>query len=133
MIIFYHNGTMECITNKLSFHRFGKHRKSIDNPNGLTSKGDGEADRSEGRTEVDRAEVERLAAARRLQQEEHDRMQEQYRRMIENTARSSQVKHSSSNKVVRGSSLVQSYFFHVFDKSCFALFIQLNILLLAFQ
>ncbi|XP_037789018.1 partitioning defective 3 homolog isoform X19 [Penaeus monodon] len=73
-----------------SMFRFGKHRKSIDNPNGLTSKGDGEADRSEGRTEVDRAEVERLAAARRLQQEEHDRMQEQYRRMIENTARSSQ-------------------------------------------
>ncbi|XP_063588417.1 partitioning defective 3 homolog isoform X2 [Penaeus indicus] len=73
-----------------SMFRFGKHRKSIDNPNGLMSKGDGEADRSEGRTEVDRAEVERLAAARRLQQEEHDRMQEQYRRMIENTARSNQ-------------------------------------------
>nr|XP_027212351.1 partitioning defective 3 homolog isoform X14 [Penaeus vannamei] len=73
-----------------SMFRFGKHRKSIDNPNGLTSKGDGEVDRSEGRTEVDRAEVERLAAARRLQQEEHDRMQEQYRRMIENTARSNQ-------------------------------------------
>ncbi|XP_042880233.1 partitioning defective 3 homolog isoform X23 [Penaeus japonicus] len=73
-----------------SMFRFGKHRKSIDNPNGLTSKGDGETDRSESRTEVDRAEVERLAAARRLQQEEHDRMQEQYRRMIENTARSNQ-------------------------------------------
>lgn len=36
--------------------------------------------------------MERLAAVRRLQQEEHDHMQEQYRRLIENTARSSQVR-----------------------------------------
>lgn len=113
-MIFYHNSTMECITKNLSFHRFGKHRKSIDNPNGLTSKGDGEVDRSEGRTEVDRAEVERLAAARRLQQEEHDRMQEQYRRMIENTARSNQVKYSLSNKLAKGSSFVQTFTFSVY-------------------
>ncbi|XP_071534170.1 partitioning defective 3 homolog isoform X20 [Panulirus ornatus] len=73
-----------------SMFRFGKHRKSVDNTSGLPLKSDREGDRVEGRTEMDRAEVERLAAARRLQQEEHDHMQEQYRRMIENTARATQ-------------------------------------------
>lgn len=71
-------------------HRFGKHRKSVDNTNSGPGRGDREGER-EGRGEMDRAEVERLAAVRRLQQEEHDHMQEQYRRLIENTARSSQV------------------------------------------
>ena len=69
-------------------HRFGKHRKSVDNTNSGPGRGDGDR---EGRGEMDRAEVERLAAVRRLQQEEHDHMQEQYRRLIENTARTSQV------------------------------------------
>ncbi|KAK8405650.1 hypothetical protein O3P69_001861 [Scylla paramamosain] len=70
-----------------SMFRFGKHRKSVDNTNSGPGRGDGER---EGRGEMDRAEVERLAAVRRLQQEEHDHMQEQYRRLIENTARTSQ-------------------------------------------
>ncbi|XP_045138577.1 partitioning defective 3 homolog isoform X15 [Portunus trituberculatus] len=70
-----------------SMFRFGKHRKSVDNTNSGPGRGDGER---EGRGEIDRAEVERLAAVRRLQQEEHDHMQEQYRRLIENTARTSQ-------------------------------------------
>ncbi|XP_050715952.1 partitioning defective 3 homolog isoform X10 [Eriocheir sinensis] len=72
-----------------SMFRFGKHRKSVDNTNSGPGRGDREGER-EGRGEMDRAEVERLAAVRRLQQEEHDHMQEQYRRLIENTARSSQ-------------------------------------------
>lgn len=62
----------------------------MDNTNSGPGRGDREGER-EGRGEMDRAEVERLAAVRRLQQEEHDHMQEQYRRLIENTARSSQV------------------------------------------
>ncbi|KAK7086823.1 hypothetical protein SK128_021088 [Halocaridina rubra] len=78
---------------------FGKHRKSIDNPTGLPLKCD-----SEVKTEVDKAEMERLAAARRQQQEDHDRMQEQYRRMIETTARSSQQQQSH----IRGEELEPS-------------------------
>lgn len=62
----------------------------MDNTNSGPGRGDRESER-ESRGEMDRAEVERLAAARRLQQEEHDHMQEQYRRLIENTARTSQV------------------------------------------
>ncbi|XP_045604330.1 partitioning defective 3 homolog isoform X4 [Procambarus clarkii] len=85
-----------------SMFRFGKHRKSIDNSTGLPLKGDREGDRTEGRTEMDRAEVERLAAARRLQQEEHDHMQEQYRRMIENTGRSSQNQQQQQQPQNRG-------------------------------
>ncbi|KAG7168127.1 Partitioning defective 3-like [Homarus americanus] len=73
-----------------SMFRFGKHRKSVDNTSGLPIKCDREGERGEGRTEMDRAEMERLAAARRLQQEEHDHMQEQYRRLIENTSWASQ-------------------------------------------
>lgn len=81
-----------------SMFRFGKHRKSIDNT-GLPLKNDGEM-----KTEVDKAEVERLAAARRQQQEDHDRMQEQYRRMIETTARASQQQQSQ----VRGEDMEPS-------------------------
>lgn len=72
-----------------SMFRFGKHRKSVDNTNIGPGRGERDGER-EGRGEMDREEVERLAAVRRLQQEEHDHMQEQYRRLIENTARTSQ-------------------------------------------
>ncbi|KAK3864199.1 hypothetical protein Pcinc_030096 [Petrolisthes cinctipes] len=67
-----------------SMFRFGKHRKSTENSK------DGEGRGSGSGVEMDAAEVERLAAARRLQQEEHDHMQEQYRRLIESTAARSQ-------------------------------------------
>ncbi|XP_069945534.1 partitioning defective 3 homolog isoform X24 [Cherax quadricarinatus] len=85
-----------------SMFRFGKHRKSVDNTSGLPMKGEREGERIEGRNEMDRAEVERLAAARRLQQEEHDHMQEQYRRMIENTARASQSQQQQQQPQIRG-------------------------------
>jgi len=72
-----------------SMFRFGKHRKSIDNTS-MQPSSLGAVEHEHGRTEVDKAEMERLAAARRQQQEEHDRMQEQYRRMLENTSRNNQ-------------------------------------------
>lgn len=72
----------------LHLYRFGKHRKSTEN----SKEGEGRGGNSgSGGVEMDAAEVERLAAARRLQQEEHDHMQEQYRRLIESTAARSQV------------------------------------------